>query len=392
MVAELLGQPVPGPVRAALAEAGAEVQGCRVRQVSWSPGSSIRVSYDVLLQDPAASAEQSIAVVAAAGRIPDGAFVVGDGQDQVAVWRPPHDPALPGLASALDPDTAGALLEQLGASGGQVRTRLRAYRPSRRAVVAITGRDHGLYLKVVRPEAVVALHRRHLWLAQRLPVTHSLGYDPALGVLALQSLPGQTLRACLQDQQAALPEPARLVSLLAALPPPQDQVVTYSPISRVPASARLLTSLLPEHATRIRQVATAIGEEHSEPSGPVHGDFYDGQVLVHQGEVTGVIDLDTYGWGRPADDAGTMLGHLSAAQGMSRQGSRVAGFGAAMLAQWARDLDPVDIRLRTAATVLTLAPGAFRSQVPDWPAEVMRRVELAAAWVDSAGTVSDGPG
>src|SRR5919106_738263 len=83
---------------------------------------------------------------------PAGALVLGDGADRVAVWRFPHDPALPGLAAACDEAAVANLLDETGLGGGPVRLRTRAYRPRRRAVIEAVGSRGRLFIKVVRPD------------------------------------------------------------------------------------------------------------------------------------------------------------------------------------------------------------------------------------------------
>src|SRR5690606_8732082 len=87
-------------------------------------------------------------------RMPDSAFVLERDGAQIAVWRFPNDPFLPGLPSAADPGRVRELLDQLQAPAGEVFVHTRAYRPSRRAVVEVrieapdvAGRI--LYLKVL---------------------------------------------------------------------------------------------------------------------------------------------------------------------------------------------------------------------------------------------------
>jgi hypothetical protein len=56
---------------------------------------------------------------------------------------------------------------------------------------------------------------------------------------------------------------------------------------------------------------------------------------------------------------------------------------------WDRSLDPVDLRLRTAAVVLGLASGPFRVQHPNWVDEIRARLALAEQWVQSAARVDE---
>jgi hypothetical protein len=198
----LLADGVPLPLTAVFAEAGVIVEQAVATQVTWWPGKSIVVRYRARCTGTLHGEHQ---IVACAGNIPDGAAVVEGNGIQIGVWRVPHDPALPGLAAALDPRTASTLVRDLGMPDGRVRTRLRAYRPGRRAVVEVRGDRTLVYLKLVRPAEVERLHRSHTDLSARFPVPPSLGFDAGLGVLALRALPGVTLRQALADPEAALP-------------------------------------------------------------------------------------------------------------------------------------------------------------------------------------------
>src|SRR5690606_11855324 len=93
----------------------------------------------------------------------------------------------------------------------------RAYRPARRAVVEATGRRGRLFLKVVRPERVEALHDLHRSLAEHLPVPDSLGWSDR-GVLVMTALPGLTLREALRSSHQPTPPPAEVEALLDRLP------------------------------------------------------------------------------------------------------------------------------------------------------------------------------
>ncbi len=89
---------------------------------------------------------------------------------------------------------ARKLLADLGADQDEVFTRLRAYRPGSRAVVEVRGPTAAIFLKLVPVGEVEALHRAHQFLAEHLPVPRSLGFSRELGLLAMQALPGTTLR------------------------------------------------------------------------------------------------------------------------------------------------------------------------------------------------------
>jgi hypothetical protein len=382
----LLHDGVPLPLTTAFAAAGVIIEQALATQVTWWPGKSVVVRYRARCSGALHGEHQ---IVACAGNIPDGAAVVeGDGL-QIGVWRVPHDPALPGLAAALDPRTAGRLMRDLGMPGARMRPRLRAYRPGRRAVVELSGDRMLVYLKVVRPAEVERLHRSHTDLSARLPVPPSLGFDPGLGVLALRALPGVTLRQALEDPQAALPAAKDLESLLRRFPIPHGTAQSPSRIEQVTALSGLLTLILPSESERIEELVERIGTDTQPATVAAHGDFHEAQLLVQRGKVVGVLDIDTFGQGRPGDDPATMIGHLAVLQTTSAHPDRVGAYAETLLRRWDRRVDPVDLRRRAAAVILALATGPFRVQRETWPSEVRRRLDLAESWVDSSDRIDD---
>ncbi len=382
----LLADGVPLPLTTIFAEAGVALEQAIATQVTWWPGKSIVVRYRARCNGTLHGEHQ---IVACAGEIPDGAAVVeGDGI-QIGVWRVPHDPALPGLAAALDPRAAGQVVHDLGMPGDPVRTRLRAYRPGRRAVVEVRGERTLVYLKVVRPAEVERLHRRHTALTAGFPAPPSLGFDRDLGVLALRALPGLTLRQAFEDPEAVLPAPGDLIALLHRLPGPDDTALSRSPIEQLPALSRLLSLILPGEKGRIEELLERIGDETQPAVVAAHGDFHEAQLLVERGRVVGILDMDTFGQGRTGDDPATMIGHLAVLQTTSAHPERVRDYAAKLLRRWDRKVDPVDLRRRAAAVILALATGPFRVQRETWPIEVRRRLDLAEGWVDSAERIDE---
>jgi hypothetical protein len=148
----------------------------------------------------------------------------------------------------------------------------------------------------------------------------------------------------------------------------------------------MLSFLLPERSRQIAGLLDQIGQETCEANVPVHGDFYESQVMVDGGRVVGMLDIDTFGWGRPADDPATLLGHL-AVLGQSAA-APVRSFASRLIQLCDRTLDPIDLRLRVAAVVLGLATGPFRVQRASWPQMTRARLDLADRWCASAALVA----
>lgn len=364
-------------LQAALRPAGGRVLSWRPDQVDYQPERGSTAAYRVRVRWPGGPVSDE-RFGAFTGEPPPGTLAVGDGDHRVAVWRFPHDPYLPALATACDPAAAADLLHSYGLGGGPVRLVVRAYRPRRRAVVEVVGPAGRLFLKVVRPRRVAALHRRHrLCTAAGVPVPPSLGYADD-GLLVLQALPGQTLRQALGDRSAPAPPGAAILAVLDRLPPELAEAPRRrSWPDRAGHYAAVVAGLLPAKAAWTHELAAATAAgAGTGPTVPVHGDLYEGQLLVAGGRVTGLLDIDTAGPGERLDDLACLLGHLSVL-GFNRVGARY-------LAAFESTVDPVALRYRAAAVVLSLAPGPHRVQEPGWPAAIQHRLELAQRWVDSA--------
>jgi len=384
-VATLLSSPAPEPIHAVVEGTGGRVSDAQLLGVTWWPGLSITTRHRISVVG--GELEGLSTFVCVAGRIPDGALVVEGETGRLGVWRVPHDPSLPGLVAALNDRRAAQLLRDLGGSSEKVTTRLVAYRPGRRAVVAVAGAEEGLYFKLVRPKKVEALHRAHQTLAASFPVPTSHGYSADLGLIALQAVKGRTLRHVLEDPSLDLPSPASIVDLVRHFPSPPSGQEAPSPIGRLPDTGRLLAAICPELATRVDDLITAIGPETTPAAIPSHGDYYESQLLVEGGEVVGLLDVDTYGWGRPTDDPATMLGHLAIWAPMSGQPERVRDLGSRLIRVWDELVDPIELRRATAATVLSLATGSFRVQTANWPEETEHRLVIAEEWMKSVGEI-----
>ncbi len=382
----LLHERVPGPVAAVYDVSGTTIEDISRVQVSWSPGQSGTLRYRIEGNGGELAGRRDL--VAMVGSIPDGAAVVAGPDGDVGMWVVPNDPLLPGLPSALHRPTVARLLSGLGSSEEVAGTRLRSYRPGRRAVVEVGAGNSSIFLKVVPPSEAGDLHERHRFLTGRLPVPDSLGVSPDLGIVALRVLPGLDLRTVLRRGETA-PDPWSIVGIADALPEPVAAWNARSPIRSVSRTVDLLSRLVPDRREQLERLMDDIGDEDVTRRVPVHGDFHEAQVIVNEGHPTGLLDVDTYGWGRPGDDAATMLGHLHLLAPSCESPPEVMKFAAVLNRHWDASHDAADLRLRTAAVVLGLATGPFRVQSPEWAAETRERIDAAVKWVDSARRVDE---
>lgn len=307
-------------------------------------------------------------VVHAADELPAGTLALDGPAGRVAAWRVRDDPALPGLRSALDRTAVAELLADLGLPPDGLVLELLAYRPQRRAVVAATTPTSKVFVKCVLPATVAGLHARHAaFRAVDVPVPAPLGYDADLGLLVLTPLPGDALRPALLAPTAALPDPGSLAQLLERFARVELDEPARSPLRQAPGHAALLRTVLPAAADRIDELlgeVEAAAADHDQQV--VHGDFYDAQLLVRDAQVVGVVDVDGAGRGHPADDAANLLAHLHVLAQLAPGGAGVHTWLPAVAARLAPQVDPDQLRRRTAAVLLGLATWPHSSRTEGW--------------------------
>lgn len=370
------------PLGEAVCAHGGTLERARPRQVTWWPGRSLTVTWDTVTRGgphpgPGRWVGTTVPPPAGGTFLGLGPLVIGElvlvpgrGPAPLTFWPVPHDPFLPGLPAALQPEGA----------------RLRAYRPRRRAVIDTGGA--GPFAKVLRPHRLAAAARLHQALRDDLRVPEVLDSDPQTGRLLLRRLPGATLRAALSGP-SGVPTPEAIAAIPGRIPPLAGLGPVDSPIESAPRVAGVLGHLLPAAVPRIDRVLSAIGTDDVTARVPVHGDFHPAQVLVTDGTVSGVLDVESVGWGRPGDDPATMLAHLAVWQTLAPNPARVAAYAARLQQLWEAEVDPADLRRRTAARLLGLASGPFRVQQRDWPHLVEARLALAEQWAAHAALAPD---
>lgn len=188
-----------------------------------------------------------------------------------------------------------------------------------------------------------------------------------------------------------LPEPAELLALLDTLPHElaTRRRTTWGELA--PHYAGVLAGTVPEVAGRARAVAARVDVPPEGPEVVVHGDFYESQVMVDGGRVTGLLDIDTVGLGDRLDDLGCLLGHLSVLTQLWPARAAVVGdLGRRLHRLCVSEHDADALGLRAAAVVLSLATGPHRVQEPGWAESTVRRVELAERWLAGATDVWSG--
>jgi hypothetical protein len=368
----------------ALVDTAVEAHGGRLLHLSRSqaihrPGRSLAVRYAVEVSwagGPARS-ETIVAVVDRTGPVPDTLLLEADGM-QVGLFRYPADPRLPGLPIATVPTRALAVV------GGSTPPELEAktYRPCDRAVLRASSPEVGVrYLKVARPSKVPTLERRLRALGGRLPVPPVVRVLPDDGIVVTDGLPGVTLRDALRRGDHEIPGPEALLELVDELAAVNvdDAGEVSSPVARAEGFVEVLAALLPPSRRRLERLRDRLGPETGVPDRLVHGDLHPAQVMVDRGVVTGLLDVDDVGLGRPGDDLAVFLGHLASLAAADRSG-RVRHHLARSFAAFAERVDPDELCRQTAAVLLGLATGPYRVQHAGWRRTTLDRIGLAERW------------
>lgn len=386
----LLGPHAPDVLTAALAEYGGELEHLQPGHVNVRPSGAATVMYWAAVRRADGTRTTEILAATTGSRIPAGAAVVAGehlGEPvEVGIWRWPQDPALPALAAASD---VGAL-RHLGLSATDVSdVRVRAYRPARRAVLEVHDGRRTWFLKVLRPSAVAQVRARHDLASPHLPVPPVAAFT-ADGLIALPEAPGTPLRNVLADG-GDVPAPDALEALLDALPADLTAMPRRRShlqlVDENAAALRWAAAGEPDVLAELAELVAALHTVEQEAGAvvPVHGDFYEGQLLTQGARITGLVDLDTAGPGERIDEWAMLIAHLSGLDLEDRWHPTAGRYANEVLAHADRRVSPRQLRQRTAAALLGLATGPFRIQHPQWREHTVARLELAKNWLASAG-------
>ncbi len=388
----LTGRDVDPLLRAAVAHQGGELLSWALEHVDSAPSASTTATYLATVRWPHGERTELLGVSARMGELSpsdERAHVFEDGTRRVAVWLYPDDPDLPGLPRAAYPDRmAEALAPALGPlAPEQVGLTMIGYRPRRRAVVRVDVADPRatLYVKVLRPRVFADVLRRHTLLREGgIPAPEVLlATDDQL--LVTRELPGVPLaHALFEEDEPCRPE--EIVELLDAMPSAVALLERRPPwADAVGHYARMVSATLPELEGELSGLTEKIVTglvAYPEGDEPTHGDLHEGQLSVAGGRIVGMLDVDTIGPGRRADDLACLIGHLATIQRMNpRQEARVRELLARWVPVFDKRVDPVELRLRAAAVVISLATGPYRGQEADWRQQTVAMVRSAGALV-----------
>lgn len=392
----------PGAARAfeAALPAGTRLERLTPRQVTGVPGRRTTVRYDALLRSRAGETEEILVAAVDRAGLPGAVRLVELGGEEVAVWRAAEDPRLPALAQALDARRVEERFRALGLDATVDRLEVRAYRPGSRAVVEAVARvadpagslvrtpiglrprteERRLFLKVLRPGGEARLAEVHERLGAVLPVPRVLDRD-AEGLLVLEAIAGRTLRSMLRRERP-VPAPREVVALAVAPgavrlphrpPEPADDRVAWT--------LRLLRANLPAERNRAERIAERLRGARPQPHVTVHGDLHEGQVLVRDGAITGVIDLDDAGPGELVEDLGLIGGRLWTLA-KERAAGHIEDYVAELMRASAEHVPAAELRRRVGVSLFARATAPFRTQMAGWRERSLGRLAICEDWLE----------
>ena len=392
----LLTSPRVGPLlNAAVQHAGGQLGDWKLDHVDTNPEQSTTATYLAQVTWPWGQRPELLGVSARSGGLlptDRGAEIFADGNREVAVWLYPHDPDLPGLPRAAFPDQLAELFNTeklLGrtVTADSLTVTMIGYRPRRRAVVKVAVRDgvEVFYIKVLRSKVFGDVLERHrLLLDAGIPAPHVALVTPD-HLLVTRELPGTSLaRAIFDPADPCTAE--QLIGALDAMPAAVAQLERRPPWSdAVGHYAAMVTSAVPELGPDLSWAAQQITSGlDGLPLGleSTHGDYHEGQLRVSGGRIVGILDIDTIGPGRRADDLACLMAHLSTIQRMNpEQEARVRDLLSRWVPVFDERVDPMELRLRTAAVVISLATGPYRGQETAWRETTSSMVRTALALI-----------
>jgi hypothetical protein len=385
---------------AAVEHAGGSLVSWRLDHVDANPRHSTTATYSAAVDWPTGRRTELLgasARVGGRGGNDERAMIFGDGDREVAVWLYPYDPDLPGLRRAALPNGLAALLNEHRVldhrlTGDDIALQMISYRPRRRAVLkAVITTSSGpqtFFVKVLRESVYAPTLQRHELLRRAQFPAAVVAAATADFILVLPQVPGRPLTQAIFDE--AMPCTAEsLIMLLDSLPAAVVALPRRPPWTGAVATyAEMIAAALPALDPQLRWL---VGQVSSGLAGlqpglePTHGDFHEGQLFVSNGVITGVLDIDTIGPGRRADDLACMIAHLSTMQRMTAE--QAAGLSR-LINLWLQvfdtRVDPAELRLRAAGVIVSLATGPYRGQEPNWEAETVRMIESAVSLAQSA--------
>ncbi len=312
-------------------------------------------------------------------------------QLDMLLWRWPADPGLPQLAHLLDPEQTRRWWGQPARAVSALR-----YEPEQRATLcysrdAANANDRQLYVKTFSDARGEALLRRFTHFHEQSArdrgspaVARPLGYcaqtrafwqAPASGIPLQQALAGR--------DGAALP--GRLAQALVAVHAAPHALAgvqahdTAHWLMEVRRRGKKVSRAAPHLGSRVVRLADAIEQSAAllprSPLTVIHGDFHAGQAWL-DGERVVLFDFDEFAMGDPMEDVAAFLARLRTLTADPLFAARfLAAYEQIAPAQYCR----YRLQWHRVVQQMLQVSRAFVFQVPDWRAELERRLTVAEA-------------
>ena len=329
--------------------------------------------------DAAVKLQKSLEQPNCPGKIGNGRYTLE--KEQILVCFFPNDSKLGSLSRLAEPSLRAELLSRIFKSqDGWEEATFAAlnYKPERRFVARFTNAaDQSAALKFYSATEFnkVRKFRKRLRDPEGVSIPTWIGGSKAHQVLAYDWMPGSTLRALFDDRDFAAADAAgATIARFHNNAQPGLKPVDHEQLaSSLGALSRELAILMPEIADPAERLAQEFGQwwvEQSESRVPIHGDFYDKQLIVGDRGVS-LIDCDNAHLGNPLSDVGCFAAHLErSAINKKLQFADVATVSDAFLSGY-RDINPgldtSELNRHIALSLFQLIHNPFRDRVEDWP-------------------------
>lgn len=263
------------------------------------------------------------------------------------------------------------------------------YKPERRYVACCTNEngESSLVKFYSRMEFTrVREIQKSLRLDHRLRLPRLIGGSKAHQALAFSWMPGNMLRQYLgQSQLREVTAAGRAIAQFHSQSQPGLKPRAHAHLSaRLLELARGLGQVLPELGESSVRLAGNLGQwwlAQDDPAIPLHGDFYDKQLIVDKQDIS-LIDTDDAHLGHPLMDVSCFIAHLERnAINHNLDPKKIGDISGALLEGY-REIQPhLNTRVLgklTAISLFQLAHNPFRDRVSDWPEQIRVLVERCA--------------
>jgi aminoglycoside phosphotransferase (APT) family kinase protein len=324
--------------------------------------------------------------------------------DHSIVYVFPNDPELVGLPILAAPKKIQRLLyehmtefpkDEWRISDRRLSAMALRYKPEKRAVLKldtrVVHRSNGtktpltIYMRVYcdkRGEAVFGLMqdlRRAVEGNPEVTVPEPIVYVEDKRMLMMRALDGTPLTEKMADagSRELLVQTAHAIEQLHRLHPERLPIRSAEDVLQdAEATGRTIAHVHPGAASLVTEILDRLRASRpvDEPGATVfvHGDFYDGQVLVGANR-TGVLDFDRSYLGDPVADIGNFCAHLRL------RFPNDVGLAEVFAEAWAdaagRSIGRAQLGFWTAFGLFQLAVRPFRTLAPNWKARISNILE-----------------